>query len=81
MNPDFDLKKNELLNWISTLQDGNVLSKLLEIKNDSNNTQSVNESKTEYVVKDDFEERWTKGLTSEQSRAETKRRINEWWGK
>ncbi|WP_379963528.1 hypothetical protein [Epilithonimonas sp. UC225_85] len=81
MNSDLVHKKNELLLWISDLQDENMVSKLLEIKNNLNLPASINESKAEYAVKDDFEKRWEKGLTSEQSREETKRRIKEWWGK
>ena len=81
MNSDFANKKNELLQWISDLQDENMVLQLLELKDRVNISTSVNESKTEYAVKDDFEERWAKGFSSEQSREMTKRRIKEWWGK
>ncbi|TDX86775.1 hypothetical protein [Epilithonimonas xixisoli] len=79
MNSDFINEKKELLQWISELQDEETILEILKIKNDFESL--VKESKSEYIVADDFEERWAKGLTSEQSRAETKRRINEWWGK
>jgi len=53
----------------------------LELKSNLAPVDSVNEPKTEYALKDDFEERWSKGYTCQQSRKETKRRIKEWWGK
>jgi len=73
--------KMKILQWLEELQDKNVIAELLKLKQISEQNNSVNESKLEYVVADDFEERWAKGLTSEESRAETKRRITEWWGK
>lgn len=79
MSSDFINKKNELLQWISELQDEETILEILKIKDDFENL--INEPKAEYIVTDDFEERWARGLTSEQSRAETKRRIDEWWGK
>ena len=79
MNSDFANKKNELLQWISGLQDEETILEILKIKNDFESL--VKESKVEYIVADDFEERWAKGLTKEQSIERTKNKIREWWGK
>ncbi|PZU79834.1 MAG: hypothetical protein DI529_17145 [Chryseobacterium sp.] len=81
MNQDFDKKKIELLQWIADLQDESLISKLLEIKNNSGVSSTINAAKAEYLVKDDFEERWAKGLTKEESIERTKSKIREWWGK
>ncbi|MCD9855963.1 hypothetical protein LUD75_14650 [Epilithonimonas sp. JDS] len=81
MNSDLNNKKTELLQWISDLQDKDVILELLELKNNLKISSSVNESKTEYALKDDFEERWAKGLTKEQSIERSKSKIRGWWGK
>ena len=79
MNSDFSNGKKELLQWISGLQDEETILEILKIKNDFESL--VKESKVEYIVADDFEERWAKGLTKEQSIERTKNKIREWWGK
>ncbi|MGC4129912.1 MAG: hypothetical protein QM564_10285 [Bergeyella sp.] len=79
-NPIVTYKK-ELIEWIKNLDDLEVLSDLVEMKEGKFSLSKVSEPQAEYAVKDDFEERFAKGFTSEQARAETKRRINEWWGK
>jgi len=81
MDENLAKEKLDILKWIEDLQDENIIEDLLKLKKSSEENSSVNESKLEYAVTDDFEERWAKGLTSEESRAETKRRITEWWGK
>ena len=79
MDENFEQKKIELLQWISELQDEETILEILKIKNAFENL--VNEPKAEYVVKDDLEERWARGLTKEQSIDRTKSKIREWWGK
>ena len=79
MNSDFINGKKELMQWISGLQDEETILEILKIKNDFESL--VKESKAEYIVTDDFEERWAKGLTKEQSIERTKNKIREWWGK
>ena len=79
MHPDLLHKKNELLQWISELQDEETILEIIKIKNAFENL--INEPKAEYIVKDDFEERWARGLTKEQSIEKTKSKIREWWGK
>jgi len=73
--------KKELIEWIKNLDDLEVLSHLIELKDGDISVSKVCEPQAEYAVKDDFEERFAKGLTLEESRAESKRRIREWWGK
>ncbi len=79
MNEIFKKQKKEILDWIENLENEDVIKKLLDIKYDVEN--SIYEARTEYTVKDDFEERWAEGLTPNQARNETKRRIREWWRK
>lgn len=79
MNEIFKKQKKEILDWVENLENEDVIKKLLDIKYDVEN--SVYEARAEYAVKDDFEERWAEGLTPNQARNETKRRIREWWEK
>ena len=79
MHPDLLHIRNELLQWISELQDEETILEIIKIKNAFENL--INEPKAEYIVKDDFEERWARGLTKEQSIEKTKSKIREWWGK
>lgn len=76
MNSDFINKKKEILQWISDLQDGEIISELLELKNNLAPVDSVNEPKTEYALKNDFEERWAKGISHEEMRRRTKEYIS-----
>ena len=79
MNEDLEQIKQVLIKWISQSQDEETILEILKIKNDYQGL--VYEPKAEYIVKDDFEERWAKGLTKEQSIERTKSKIREWWGK
>ena len=63
-------KKEELLEWLSKLEEPSVLYKIAKIKEES-------ESETAF----DFDKEWEIGLTLEEAKAESKRRISEWWGK
>ena len=66
-------KKEHLIDWISKLEDDEIIAQLLKLKKELERSFVVSEPETEYAVKDDFEERWVKGLTSEESRARTKK--------
>ncbi|UOE42005.1 hypothetical protein MTP09_05060 [Chryseobacterium suipulveris] len=66
-------KKEHLIDWISKLEDEEIIAQLLKLKKELERSFVVSEPETEYAVKDDFEERWVKGLTSEESRARTKK--------
>ena len=82
MNNQFLYKKQELLDWIISLNDEEMIQKLIDFKEINGFSNMVSEPEVDYkVMKDDFDERFAKGLNSEQSRVETKRRIREWWGK
>lgn len=48
------------------------IADLLEIKEKMISGNKVAEPQTEYVVKDDFDERFAKGLSSEESRRRTR---------
>ena len=65
--------KNDILQWILKLEDEEVIAQLLKFKKELEGSSVVSEPEVEYALKDDFEERWVKGLTSEESRARTKK--------
>ena len=69
-NPILKAKK-ELIHWISNLDDLDVLSELLELKDKDESIPLVSETQAEYGVKDDFDKRFTKGLTLEESKKRT----------
>lgn len=79
-NPIFEAKK-ELIEWVKNLDELETIQQLLNLKNGKNSNFAVNESEVEYAVKDDFDERFAKGMSSENARTESKRRVREWWGK
>ena len=67
---DAEDKKEELLEWLSKLEEPSVLYLIAKIKEES-------ESETAF----DFDKEWENGFTVEEAKAESKRRIREWWGK
>lgn len=77
MNDIFLNKKQQLLNWIISLEDEEMIRKLIEFKEVIGSVNMVSEQRAEYnVVKDDFEERFAKGHTLEESRKRTKEFID-----
>lgn len=74
-NPILEYKK-ELIEWIKTLDDVELLSKLFELKESDQSVHLVSEPLLEYNVKDDFEERWAKGIPHEEMKRRTMEFIN-----
>ena len=70
-NPIAEAKK-ELIQWIKEMDELEDIAELLEIKNRKTSVSHVAESQAEYAVKDDFDERFAKGLTTEESRRRTR---------
>ncbi|MGC4129910.1 MAG: hypothetical protein QM564_10275 [Bergeyella sp.] len=70
-NPILAYKK-ELIEWIKNLDDLQVLSDLVEMKEGKFSVSKVSEPQAEYAVKDDFDVQFAKGLTLEESRKRTK---------
>lgn len=64
--------KRELIHWINRLDDLEVIAELLELKEKNATADILAESQAEYAVKDDFDERFARGLTSSESRKRTK---------
>lgn len=58
--------KRELIQWINRLDDLEVIVELLELKEKNATADMLAESQSEYAVKDDFDERFAKGLTGEE---------------
>lgn len=77
MYPSIIDNKNELINWLTKLKDEKIISKILEIKNAS---QDCKEPIMPYEKKK-LEKKVSTGYTSAEARKESLRRIDEWWGK
>lgn len=63
-NPIHEAKK-ELIQWIKEIGELEDIAELLEIKNKKTAVDKVAES-PEYAVKDDFDERFARGMTGEE---------------
>ncbi|QOW09626.1 hypothetical protein Q73A0000_04215 [Kaistella flava (ex Peng et al. 2021)] len=70
-NPILDLKK-EIIIWVNNLDDLDILSELIELKSKDKSIPLISEARSEYAVKDDFDERFAKGMSSTESRKRTK---------
>ena len=68
-------KKNELLQWLLSLEDESVINQLVEFQKENFLETTVSEPQAEYEVVDDFEEKFAKGFTLEESKARTKKFI------
>lgn len=64
-NPILDAKR-ELIQWIKEMDELEDIAALLEIKNKMVSCGVVAESQAEYAVKDDFDERFAKGISGEE---------------
>lgn len=69
-NPIIEAKK-EIIEWVKNLHELETLQELLDIKNAENANSQLSEPELEYAVKDDFDERFAKGLTLEESKKRT----------
>jgi hypothetical protein len=63
---EIEIQKQELIDWIATINDVSVLDDLIELKR----RDTFN-----------FEEEFKKGITVEEARKISKEKIREWWGK
>lgn len=68
--------KKELIQWIKEMDDFEQISELLEIKNSEIRADKIAETQSEYAIKDDFDERFARGLNSEDSRKRTREFIS-----
>lgn len=64
-NPILQSKK-ELIHWMNTLDDLEVIAELLDLKEKRATAETFSEPQTEYLVKDDFDERFAKGMSGEE---------------
>ena len=58
--------KNELLNWLLSLEDEEIILKLMEFKTETKYIFKVSEPQAEYAVKDDFDERFAMGISGDE---------------
>jgi len=69
-NPILEAKK-ELIQWIKEMDELDDIAELLEIKNRKTSVHQVAESQAEYAVKDDFDERFAKGIPHDEMKRRT----------
>ena len=69
-NPIFEIKK-ELIEWIKNLDELEMMQELLDLKNSENSVSIVSDLKKEYAVKDDFDERFAKGIPHKEMKRRT----------
>jgi len=69
---DTRYRKNELMEWLSKLEEPSVLYEIAKLKE-----ESESQKETEF----DFDKEFENGYTPEEAKAESIRRIREWWGK
>ena len=63
--------KQELIEWVENIDDLETIQAILDLKNSQEPSCVVSDIQSEYAVKDDFEERFAKGLTLEESKKRT----------
>ncbi|MFY1046533.1 hypothetical protein [Chryseobacterium sp. GP-SGM7] len=69
-NPITEAKK-ELIQWIKGMNEFDDLADLLELKEKMISENKIAEPQTEYAVKDDFDERFAKGIPHDEMRRRT----------
>lgn len=69
-NPMIEIKQ-ELIEWVENIDDLETIQAILDLKNSQEPSFVVSDIQSEYAVKDDFEERFAKGLTLEESKKRT----------
>jgi hypothetical protein len=73
--------KIEIIEWVKNHDELETIQELLDLKNKIESIPLVSEPQAEYALKDDFDERFARGMNSENARIESKKRVREWWGK
>lgn len=68
-NPILEAKK-ELIQWIKEMDELEDIAELLELKEQKTSGNKVAEAQAEYAVKDDFDERFAKGISHEEMKKE-----------
>ena len=74
-NPIIEAKK-EIIEWVKNLDDLETIQELLDLKNENSSPSQVFEPSTEYALKDDFDERFAKGIPHDEMRRRTIAHIN-----
>lgn len=67
---DTRYKKNELMEWLSKVEEPEVWYQISKLKSES-------EKETDF----DFDKEFENGLTLDEAKAESIKKIREWWGK
>ncbi|MBD3904409.1 hypothetical protein NAL32_20885 [Chryseobacterium sp. Ch-15] len=69
-NPILEAKK-ELIQWIKEMDELEDIAELLELKEQKTSGNKVAEAQSEYIIKDDFDERFAKGIPHEEMKKRT----------
>ena len=64
-------KKNELLQWLLSLEDEFVINQLVEFQKNNSIKTTVNEPQAKYEIIDDFEEKFANGIPHEEMKRRT----------
>jgi len=64
-DPIFEAKE-ELINWILEMDNPEKIQELLNFKNSQNQNTVVAETQAEYALKDDFDERFARGISGDE---------------
>lgn len=59
-------KKKELIEWIEDLTDLEIIQKVLDLKNVYESSSLISDINSEKMVKDDFDEQFAAGMTSDE---------------
>lgn len=64
-------QKNEILQWILSLEDEAIIKEIDDLRKEILSKNFIGEPQTEYQVKDDFDERFAKGIPHEEMKRRT----------
>ncbi len=71
MNENTERLKKQLIAWVNSIEDEDVIQKLMDLKARFTVSDSVNEPKAEYCIEDNFEERWSRGIPHAEMKKKT----------
>lgn len=64
-------QKNELLQWILSLEDASIIKEINDFRKEILSRNFFAESQTEYQVNDDFDERFASGIPHDEMKRKT----------
>lgn len=58
--------KNELIDWIKNTFDQEILEKIFDLKNSSENSSLISDINSETIIENDFDEQFAAGMNSDE---------------